>query len=292
MFLYENLINETAKFALSGCNTGSIGTSVLRQSIPYICVDGSDCSEHKKTVIITGCIHAREHITVLLTLALAKDALKAKFKTVFYFVPCVNPDGFRLATEGIGFLDERKEWHRYKKYLDKIPNRDYPLWKANVLGVDLNVNFDAAWGEGKLNTFFPSSENYVGQKPFDQPETQALRSFTLAVKPDLTVSYHCKGEVIYWSFKQCGRRLWRDYTLAKKLAAATEYKLRDRDGSAGGYKDWCISELKIPAVTIEVGNDRLKHPLSYETFPDIYDKNRRVLYEIERFLYPKTTEKS
>ena len=47
--------------------------------------------------------------------------------------------------------------------------------------------------------------------------------------------------------------------------------------SAGGYKDWCIENLKIPAITIEVGDDRLSHPIKKQKLRPIYKENKNVL---------------
>lgn len=204
-------------------------------------------------IIVTYGIHAREHITTLLALKHVKDFEKYGEIGWVYFVPAVNPDGIRIAL-----------------------NKD-PLYKANAQGVDLNVNFDARWGTGAQNVFVPGSENYVGEYPFSEPETVALRDFTLNIKPDLTLSYHCKGEEIYWEFFQDEKQRERDYKFAKALSQSTGYPLVTPNGSAGGYKDWCIEKLKIPALTIEVGKDSLSHPLSDKHLPDVYEKNKNAL---------------
>ena len=69
-----------------------------------------------------------------------------------YFIPMTNPDGVRLAQEGAGFIRNKE----LKKNLLQINGGpDFSLWKANINGVDLNTNFDARWGQGKRNVFFP-----------------------------------------------------------------------------------------------------------------------------------------
>ena len=106
---------------------------------------------------------------------------------------------------------------------------DFSLWKANANAVDLNVNFDAEWGKGVCNVRAPAAENYIGAQPFSEPETRALRDFTRAFRPAATVI----------------------------------------SGSAGGYKDWCIRALGIPAFTIEAGSDALSHPLGEDRLPQL-----------------------
>ena len=65
--------------------------------------------------------------------------------------------------------------------------------------------------------------------------------------------------------------------IANAVASVTGYKIKKTPLSAGGYKDWCIARLKIPSLTIEVGKDKLKHPLKKCALKDIYKKNKCVL---------------
>lgn len=235
---------------------GSIGKSFCGKDILYFAV--------KKTafpkIIVQYTIHAREYICTLLALKQIEDFLRLGEKGTVYFIPLVNPDGVEIA-------------------LSKNP-----LYKANGRGVDLNVNFDAHWGEGKLNTHVCGSENFIGEQPFSEPESRALRDFTLKVKPDLTVSYHSKGEEIYWEFFQVGNRRLRDFSFAKAVSKATGYGIKSTPDSAGGYKDWCVERLKIPALTLEVGSDELSHPIGKENLSEVYHKNAKVIFAlIEEF---------
>lgn len=132
-----------------------------------------------------------------------------------------------------------------------------PLWKANARGVDLNCNFDADWGSGRLNTRERGGENCIGDSPFSEVETVALKEFTLKVRPYVTFSFHTKGEEIYWEYGGMGDRRG-----AEILASATGYKPKIIYGSAGGYKDWCIKKLRIPSYTVECGSDSLTHPIT------------------------------
>lgn len=260
MFKYDDLLEEIDKFSAYGCETGVIGESGLNQRIPYVFIG----SGKQNNIIVQGAIHGREHITALLVLCMAKHLLKNSALSLLggiYFIPMVNPDGVRLCQEGV-------RWIANKKTQEEIlalnnGDCDFTFWKANARGVDLNVNFDAGWGSGKQNVFAAASENYVGQKPESESESHALANFTRALKPMCTLSYHTKGEVIYWRYSQKGTKLWRHYRLAKALSEQTGYELTDNMGSAGGYKDWCISKLDIPSFTVEVGRDDIPHPYPY-----------------------------
>lgn len=235
---------------------GEIGKSVMGLPIYYFKVQKS---EYPK-LIVQATIHAREYITTYLTLKLIKDfAMFGKIGCV-YFVPMLNPDGVKIS-------------------LNK-----QPLYKANARGVDLNVNFDARFGSGAKNVFSKASENYVGKHAFSEPESIAIRDFTLKVMPDATISYHSKGQEIYYEFFQGAEDLLRDFNLAKRVAKVTDYTIKSTPNSAGGYKDWCIEKLKIPALTIEVGNDDLSHPIGKEHLLKIYKQNKKVIKVVLDYL--------
>lgn len=173
-------------------------------------------------------VHAREYVTALLALEHIKQGVKGGG----WIIPLLNPDG-------VVICETRN-----------------PLWKANARGVDLNCNFDADWGSGRLNTRRRGAENCIGDKPVSERETAALVRFTLRIKPYVTLSFHTKGGEIYWEFNGAG-----DEEGARIIAAYTGYKPKKITGSAGGYKDWCIQKLGIPAYTVECGDDSLTHPI-------------------------------
>ena len=186
-------------------------------------------SDTGRQFISTYAIHAREWITAKLAIKHIKIGLRCGGG---WIIPLVNPDGA------------------------VISETTRPLWKANARGVDLNCNFDADWGSGRLNTKIRGSENCIGDCPFSEAETVALKNFTLKIHPFVTLSFHTKGGEIYWQFDGMGDRRG-----AEILASATGYRPVTIYGSAGGYKDWCIKKLHIPAYTIECGSDSLEHPI-------------------------------
>ena len=111
--------------------------------------------------------------------------------------------------------------------------------------------------------------NHIGPAPFSEPETRALAAFTQKIRPVLTLSYHAKGQEIYYAFGQTGANLARDTAIARYAAKLTGYALIEGTrGSAGGYKDWCVQTLHIPALTIELAADSYAHPLPDESIAD------------------------
>lgn len=280
MFGYNNLLQEVQVLCDHGVEVGSIGNSTMGQRIPYIFVG----NKGGKYLIVQCAIHAREHITALLGICMAKHLLGgSRLEGGIYIVPMVNVDGVRLCQEGLGWITDKT----VKSNLIAINgSTDFTLWKANIRGVDLNVNFDAQWGMGDSNQFYKGDSNYIGPTPNSELETKALVDFTRAISPVATLSYHCKGQVIYWQFGQEEERKARDLRYARAIASHTGYQLVEGAGSVGGYKDWCIDSLGIPSYTIEVGSDELSHPLPYTQIDSIIAQNidvpRRLLNSLVR----------
>ncbi len=207
-------------------------------------------SDYGKQFIAVYAVHARERITALLALRHVMEGTRRGG----WIIPLLNPDG-AIISEG-----------------------KFPLWKANARGVDLNCNFDADWGTGRLNTRTRGAENCIGDYPLSECESSALARFTLRVEPSVTLSFHTKGGEIYWEYGGCGDRRG-----AQIIADYTGYAVKNITGSAGGYKDWCIQKLHVPAYTVECGSDELTHPITelndisecfglLEYFTDNYEK--------------------
>lgn len=221
-------------------------------------------------------MHGREYITAQLAFKHYEIGVK---RGSLWLLPLVNPDGALLSQRGLSSVEKEEDRVRLLAWNQ---SEDFSLWKANGRGVDLNVNFPARWGTGAKNTKKAGAENYIGEKPFSEKETLALKEFTEEIRPDYTVSYHTKGEEIYWYFHQSNDTCPRHLSLAQALANSTGYPLAEAGNSAGGYKDWCIQNFRIPSFTVEVGKDGLSHPLGGEAIEDILIKNQRSLYELSK----------
>lgn len=225
--------------------------------------------------LVQYAIHGREYITA----ELAKVHFERGANGTLWILPLTNPDGALLSQTGLASAPKKQ-----REFLLSLNggNEDFSLWKANGRGVDLNVNFPACWGKGMKNTRFAGAENYIGAKPFSEVETLALKNFTEKIKPDYTVSYHTKGEEVYWYFYQSIWDCSRDKNLALALSRSTGYKLAYAKGSAGGYKDWCIKKFSIPSFTVEAGADSLTHPIMEKNFEELAKKNGNAIYDLSK----------
>ncbi len=270
---YQELINQILQLQEEGLEIFNIGKSVLGKNILATHVGSYSGTQ----IIVQAGIHAREYITTMLLVEQARYLHNTQQVTTggIYFVFLTNPDGAEISLDGIDSVN----CEITRNYLISANNNnlDFSRYKANINLVDLNTNFDANWGQGTQNIFCPSTENFVGFYPESEREVQNLIKFTLKNKPLLTISYHSKGNVIFYGFEnQNELNLERDRKIGESLSELTGYPLIFTENSTGGYKDWCINSLKIPSYTIEVGDENLEHPLAIEALPEIYSRNKDV----------------
>ena len=250
--------------------------------------------EGDRRVIYSASHHANEWITTPVLLKFIEELAEAVRTegTLFgvnarnivnaatiYTVPMVDPDGVDLVTGAIeqGTL----EYETARRLGDNYPNIPFPEgWKANLLGVDLNLQYPAGWLQAREIKFAqgftkPGPRDYVGRAPLNQRESIALAGFTEDIDPALVLAYHTQGKVIYWQF--------RDYEvpgareLGEEFARLSGYTLEDvpYESSFVGYKDWFIQNFRRPGYTIECGAG--ENPLPLEQFDEIYRDNLGIL---------------
>lgn len=240
-----------------------------------------------RKLIYSAAHHANEWITAWILLQFAQDLAQAiqaggqllgrdaralAEAVTFYLVPMVDPDGVDLVTGAIRPGDI--QYSLAQRISQDYPDIPFPDgWKANLLGVDLNLNYPAGWlnaREIKFSQGFvrPAPRDYVGRAPLNQTETQAMAGYTEYIDPALVLAFHTQGQEIYWQFEDItvpGAR-----QLGEKMAEASGYALADTPytSSFAGYKDWFIKKFRRPGYTIEAG--RGENPLPIEQFAEIY----------------------
>ncbi len=276
MYTYGELLDDVNYLSRFGVETGCIGASKFGRLIPFVHIEGGG-----KPVLVTAGIHAREHVSSLFAVKQIYRFFSARHTSDVWWVPMVNPDGNALIADGA----EAFGFEKNRLIALNGGSSNFSLWKANAAGVDLNTNFDAEWGNGKMNSRAAGSENYVGERPFSEPETIALAEFTQKIKPCLTLSYHAKGHEIYYEFGQSGEALERDRRIAEYAASLTGFSLiNGTRGSAGGYKDWCVSALKIPSLTLELAPDEFSHPLPDCSVADDFEREPMLPEKLYAFM--------
>ena len=246
-----------------------------------------------RKVIYSAAHHANEWITTPVLLKFAEelaeaiqtggqifgtDARTLAENTTIYLVPMVDPDGVDLVTGAIE--PGTVQYETARTLADRYPAISFPSgWKANLLGVDLNLNYPAGWLQAREIKFTqgytrPGPRDYVGRAPLDQRETRALAGYTRFIDPELVLAYHSQGEVIYWQF---GEEVPGARELGERFAKVSGYELADTpyESSFAGYKDWFIQEFRRPGYTIEVGTG--DNPLPLSQFDKIYRDNLGIL---------------
>lgn len=269
---YQELVQRIVDLQDEGLELFDIGKSTLNKNILATHVGSFDGPQ----VLIQGGIHAREYISTLLMIEQARytNATADLQNGGIYFVFLTNPDGAEIVLDGI----DTAPCDITKQYLVLANGGfDFSMYKANINLVDLNTNFDADWGMGGQNVTCPNTQNFIGFYPNSEREVQNLINFTNQIKSALTISYHSKGEVIYYGFAgESEQDIARDRAIGEQLASLTGYNLLFTENSAGGYKDWCIRNLQIPSYTIEIGTESLQHPIGEENLPEIFVQNKDV----------------
>ncbi len=248
----------------------------------------------QRSVLYNASHHANEWITTPVLLKFIEDyaAAVAAGGTIFgqdaaalfrrtqlYCVPMVNPDGVDLVTGAI--LRGSEAFEEAEAIAARYPAIPFPDgWKANLSGVDLNLNYPAGWEQARelkyaLGFTGPAPRDFVGRAPLDQPESAAMARLTRTVDPRLTLSYHTQGEVIYWKYldlEPVGAR-----HIGEQFARLSGYLLEDTPYASGfaGYKDWFILTFDRPGYTIEAGIGQ--NPLPITQFDEIYRRNLGIL---------------
>lgn len=204
---------------------------------------------------------------------LGLDAAAMARETTLYLVPLVNPDGVDLVTGAASI----QEVEAARVIAEQYPEIPFPEgWKANLRGVDLNLNYPALWDEArriKEEQGFtgPAPRDFVGREPLSEPESLAMFDTTEQLDPELTIAWHTQGQEIYWKFQDMEPEGAR--SLGHQMALASGYALEDVPYASGfaGYKDWFIQDFNRPGYTIEAGYG--ENPLPLSQLPDIFREN-------------------
>lgn len=267
---------------------GSIGKTVMGRSIPYL-----EIGIGSKQICYNASHHANEWITTPLLLKFLEEYCQA-FTTGgsiggqsasqffcqyrLFVVPMVNLDGVDLVC---GMLKSGSFYKQARQIADRYPGIAFPSgWKANLQGVDLNLQYPAGWEQAKEIKFqqgftTPAPRDFVGNSPLTAPESRAMYQFTTTHDFSLTLSYHSQGQLIYWKYLDFEPKNSR--AIADYYAKVSGYSAEITPQASGfaGYKDWFIATYDRPGYTIEVGKGRSPLPLSQ--FETIYQNNLGIL---------------
>jgi hypothetical protein len=260
--------------------------------------------EGEPEVMFDGLHHAREHLTVemslyvlrLLTTHYGRDTELGRRVTRIvdgrriWIIPMVNPDGLQYDLSG----DPFRAWRKNRQ----------PNGTGKPVGTDLNRNYDYMWQRATPNK---GSENYRGRRPFSAPETRAVRDFVLSRRVGgrqrirTHITFHTAGEYVLWPYGYTYKDVPRDMTrldartfaaMGRHMAATNGYRPRqssDMYPTYGDQIDWLYGTQRIFSFTFEMyprtGSSRQHQPderIARET-----RRNREaVLYLLEMAACP------
>lgn len=275
--------------AYPSIRTGTLTTTAYGRPVEVMSIGTGG-----RQVIFSAAHHANEWITTPLLLKFTEELAEAeknggkiygvpaetitRYGTI-HIVPMVDPDGVDLVTGAI--TPGSPEYTAAEQIASNFPAIPFPEgWKANLRGVDLNLQYPAGWLQAREIKFSqgfsqPAPRDYVGRAPLDQQESMALAEFTAQIDPAIVLAFHTQGKVIYWQFRDIFVPGARE--LGEEFARVSGYALEDTpfESSFAGYKDWFIQNFRRPGFTIEVGQG--ENPLPIAQFDEIYRDNLGIL---------------
>jgi carboxypeptidase T len=257
---------ETEVYALEQAHPGLVQVQIIGNSLEMRNIYALKISDNVQVdeegeaeVLITGCHHAREWISVEVPLYVAKHLVENYAadshirdlvdRSEVWIVPLLNPDGLEYT---IHFY---RYWRKNKR---DNGNRTY--------GVDPNRNYDYMWGNDNEGSS-PVSSSYVyrGPAPFSEPETQTIRDLFAQRDFQVFISYHNYSQVIIYPWGYTGTPSGID-DLLEEMAGEMAARIERVNGRVyeygqagnqlyvtnGGATDWALGVYGIPAFTIEL----------------------------------------
>jgi hypothetical protein len=153
--------------------------------------EDEDFDKNKNIIFISALHHSREPLTISMIifimfkiikdLGLCKNNIneevqykwKLFFKhNTFFIVPLVNIDSYNFITDNWKTTNSHEVMQIRK---NRNVSKECSIYEG---GVDLNRNYGFKWGlDDSGSSGNPCDEDYRGEAPFSEPETQAVRDF-------------------------------------------------------------------------------------------------------------------
>ena len=263
------------------------GFSVEGRELPLVILGTG-----KRKLFCCGTHHAREYITsAYLMYAVNVYAQAAQTKKAYhgfdmakllssctmYVMPMVNPDGVVLVQGGLKAVQDKQ---KVEAMIRVRPS--YSEWKANINGVDLNRQYPALWEKKYVVVREPASELFNGTSPASEPEVRAVMRVCRNHDFSAALSFHTKGEVIYWADKNTYAKIDTVRAFAEGLSAVSGYTMMPISDSEGiyaaGFENWFRQEFLRPGILVELtpstGGAMPHHDKQF--FPLVWDKTKKL----------------
>ena len=259
----------------------SIGCTVMGKSIPMITL-----GKGKSAVLYVGAHRACEWLTSIVLLRfineyceLYKNQNRIYNNTLdylysektLYIVPMLNADGVDYRINGVN--DKNILYDRLLR-MNEPCGRDFSAWEANGRGVELSLNYNFDFGKNKKNEgergiFSGAPSGYSGTSPESEPEVGALCNFlrfNASVEGVISLGIG-KNTVAYSLADEAKKHIGA----ASCLSRMSGYSLEGESAGAGGFCEWCMSELSVPVFEIKCGGTpkAFSSDMPFEIYADL-----------------------
>lgn len=229
--------------------------------------DNVGTDEAEPEILLDGGHHAREHISVEMTLralhhladGYGSNAATTRRvnATETWIVFNLNPDGSEY-DQASGVY---KVWRKNRQ----------PTPGSSAVGTDLNRNYGNAWGCCGGSSGTPSSDNYRGPRAWSAPETRAMRDFVnsrvVGGRQQIVahLTFHSFGRLVLWPWAHtaAGVPIGDDRAVLAKLgssmASLAAYGAEQSHAlyvTDGDEIDWMYGQHRILSFTVEMADRR------------------------------------
>ena len=251
---------------------------------------------NKSGIFLNGMHHGREPVSMMMNiylilhlLSLPKTYLHLFLSTInIYFLPIINIDAYKYNSAKYLLFNSTIEMKARK---NRRPHNK-TFCPESDMGVDLNRNYDYYFGkDDKGSSGNPCNEQYRGEYPFSEPETQNIKNFVDS-HPDIkiTLNYHTWGNLIITPFNYLKLNesltilkkefplffnIYQDFkkeaNFPKNFEFGNSYKTINYITN-GDATDWFFGKKKILSFTPELGSGKKNS--------DVFFPDRNITFEI------------
>ncbi|XP_042886389.1 carboxypeptidase B-like [Penaeus japonicus] len=225
------------------------GLSEENRPIYVLTITSPSPGGNKPVIVVDGGAHAREWVSPAAATYLVGRLLESPDLTrdvEWRVIPLLNPDGYVYS------WTHDRLWRKNRARFDGL----------DCVGVDINRNFDHAWG-GPDSSPDPCASNHMGRQPFSERETRAVRDVVLqGNRTEVYVTLHSYGQEIIFPWVSDLTTLHRNHEKMSVVAEGMAREIEANDGTefrvgngksfsyvfGGTSIDWAAGGAGVPLV--------------------------------------------